>query len=179
MFSCCHELIVWISGLIHVYFTCVGIVVSVQRRELFAIMPRKGVSGVAMVTPHPQLVEIGLRLQSEASVLCKDLSAGPVLQRDEQLVVSLVGQPVDVLQPQPVLTVYVAKTLLCGGKQKLENVFWKPLNIYFGYLQHHFGSLQRFHGLIVGGHCVVYVVCCINGVCSSQQVARGPLLFYY
>lgn len=92
--------------------------VSVQRRELFAIVPRKGVAGIAVVTPHPQLVEVSLGLQSEASVLCKHLSAGPVLQRDEQLVVSLIGQPVDVLQPQPVLTIYVAKSLLRRRKQK-------------------------------------------------------------
>lgn len=75
-------------------------------------MPCQGVSSVAMVTSHPQLVEVCLWLQSEASVLCKHLSAGPVLQSDEQFVVSLVRQPVDVLQPQPVLTIYVAKTLL-------------------------------------------------------------------
>ena len=86
--------------------------VSVQGCKLFAIMPRKGVSSVAMVTSHPQLIEVCLRLQSEASVLCKHLSARPVLQSDEKFVVSLVRQPVDVLQPQPVLTIYVAKALL-------------------------------------------------------------------
>lgn len=86
--------------------------VSVQGCKLFAVMPCKGVSSIAMVTSHPELVEVCLRLQSEASILCKHFSARPVLQRDEQFVVSLVGQPVDVLQPQPVLTIYVAKTLL-------------------------------------------------------------------
>lgn len=96
--------------------------VSVQSCKLFAVVPRQGVPGVAVVTSHPQLVEVRLGLQSEASVLCKHLPARPVLQRDQQLVVSLVRQPVDVLQPQPVLTIDVAKTLLRRRKQKLANV---------------------------------------------------------
>lgn len=86
--------------------------VSVQCCELFAIMPGEGVSGVAMITAHPQLVEVDLRLHPEAGVLCKHLSARPVLQRDQQLVVCLVCQPVDVLQTKPVLAINVAKTLL-------------------------------------------------------------------
>ncbi len=95
-----------------VFFTCIRIMVSVQCCELFAVMPGEGVAGVAMVTAHPQLVEIGLWLQSEAGVLCKHLPARPILQCDQQFVIPLVSQPVDVLQTQPVLAINVAKTLL-------------------------------------------------------------------
>lgn len=86
--------------------------VSVQCCELFAVVPGEGVPGVAMITSHPQLVEVGLGLHPEAGVLCKHLPARPVLQRDQQFVVCLVGQPVDVLQTQPVLAINIAKALL-------------------------------------------------------------------
>lgn len=65
--------------------------VSVQCCELFAVMPGEGVSSVAVVTAHPQLVEVSLRLHSEAGILCKHLPARPVLQRDQQFVVCLVS----------------------------------------------------------------------------------------
>lgn len=86
--------------------------VSVQCCELFTVVPGKGVSSITMVTAHPQLVEVGFRLHSEAGIFCKHLPARPVLQRDQQLVVPLVSQPIDVLQTQPVLAVNIAKTLL-------------------------------------------------------------------
>lgn len=86
--------------------------VSVQRGELFAVVPGERIACVAVVPAHPQLVEVGLVLHSETGVLGKHLPARPVLQRDQQFVVPLVGQPVDVLQTQPVLAVDVAKTLL-------------------------------------------------------------------
>ena len=86
--------------------------VSVQCCELFAVMPSEGISSVAMITAHPELVEVGLRLHSEAGVLCKRLPAGPVLQRHQQFVVCLVSQPVYVLQTQPVLAINIAKALL-------------------------------------------------------------------
>lgn len=90
--------------------------VSVQCCELFAVMPGERVSRVAMITAYPELVEVSLRLQSKAGIFSKHLPAWPVLQCDEQFVVSLVSQPVDVLQTQPVLAVDVAKTLLWGDK---------------------------------------------------------------
>lgn len=86
--------------------------VSVQCCELFAVMPGERVSCVAMITAYPELVEVSLGLQSKAGIFSKHLPAWPVLQCDEQFVVSLVSQPVDVLQTQPVLTVDIAKTLL-------------------------------------------------------------------
>lgn len=130
--------------------------VSVQCCKLFAIVPCKGVSGVAMVTPDPQLVEVGLGLQSEASILCKHLPAGPVLQRDEQFVVSLVGQPVDVLQPQPVLTVYVAKTLLWRGKQKIRKSCFENFQILFWISAGPLRVSAQVLGIVMGGQCVVY-----------------------
>lgn len=92
--------------------TCIHIMVSVQRSELFAVVPGEGVSGVAMVAAHPEFVEVCLRLQPEAGVLCKHLPTRPVLQSHQQLVVPLVGQPVDVLQAQPILSIDVPKALL-------------------------------------------------------------------
>lgn len=53
--------------------TCVRVVVSVQCCELFAVMPGERVASVAVVAPHPQLVEVGLRLYAEAGVLSKHL----------------------------------------------------------------------------------------------------------
>lgn len=155
--------------------------VSVQCCKLFAIVPCKGVSGIAMVTADPQLVEVGLGLQSEAGILCKHLPAGPVLQRDEQFVVSLVGQPVDVLQPQPVLTIYVAKTLLWRGKQKIrKKLFWKLskflLDICRTIEGQCTGSGDRYGWSMCGllsGRIVIYQVC------SSLQEARSPMLFYF
>ena len=89
--------------------------ISIQCCELFAIMPSERVTSIAMVTAHPQPVEVSFRLHSEAGILCKYLPTRPVLQRDEQFVVCLVRQPVDVFQAQPVLTVNVAKSLLQIG----------------------------------------------------------------
>lgn len=86
--------------------------VSVQCCKLFAVVPGEGVSSIAMVATHPELVEVGFRLNSETGIFCKNLSARPVLQCDQQFVVRLVRQPVDVLQTQPVFTVNIAKTLL-------------------------------------------------------------------
>ena len=89
--------------------------VPVQRGELLAVVPGEGVTGVPVVTSHPELVEVGLGLQPEAGVLGEHLLPGPVLQRDQQLIVGLVGQPVDVLQTQPVLSIDVTKALLWRG----------------------------------------------------------------
>lgn len=96
--------------------TCVDVVVSVQGGELLAIVPGEGVASIAMVAPQPQLVILALRLQAEAGILCKDLTARPVLHGHQQLVVALVRQPVNVLQAQPVLSVNVPKPLL--GKMR-------------------------------------------------------------
>lgn len=71
--------------------------VSVQCGELFAIVPGERVPGVAMITTHSELVEVGLVLHSKAGVLGKHLPPRPVLQCDEQFIVPLVRQPVDVL----------------------------------------------------------------------------------
>lgn len=72
--------------------------VSVQCGKLLAVVPGEGVSSVAMVLTHSQSVEVGFRLDAEAGVLCEGLASGPVFQGHQQLVVALVGQPVDVLQ---------------------------------------------------------------------------------
>lgn len=71
--------------------------VPVQCGKLLAVVPGKGVSGIAMVATHSQPVEVGLRFDTEAGVLCIGLVSGPVFQGHQQLVVALVGQPVDVL----------------------------------------------------------------------------------
>lgn len=94
--------------------------VPVQGGELFAVVPGKGVACVAMITPQPQLIVLAFWLQSEASILSKDLAAGPVLHGYQQFVVALVCQPVDVLQAQPVLTIDVPKPLL--GKVQRDSV---------------------------------------------------------
>ena len=108
--------------------TCVHVVVSVQRGELFSVVPGEGVSSVAVVAAYPELVEVCLGLQSEAGVLCKHLPSWPVLQGYQQLVVVLIGQPVDVLQSQPILTVYISKTLLgmAEGTDKTLTMVERP-----------------------------------------------------
>ncbi len=94
------------------FSTCVHVVISVQGGELFPVVPGERIPSVSTVTAHPQPVEIRLRLQTEAGVFCKRLPARPVLQRHQQLIVVLVGQPVDVLQTKPVFTIDVPKSLL-------------------------------------------------------------------
>lgn len=117
--------------------------VSIQCCELLAVMPGERVTSIAMVTAHSELVEVGLRLHSEAGILCKHLPTRPVLQCDQQFVISLISQPVDVLQTQPVLTVNIAKTLLWSAvirkkniistiRKSSLNVLWKALNSKFG-----------------------------------------------
>lgn len=64
--------------------------VSVQCGELFAIMPGERVSSVAVVTAYPELVEVSLRFKSEAGIFSEHLPARPVLQCDQEFVVSLV-----------------------------------------------------------------------------------------
>lgn len=64
--------------------------ISVQCGELFSIMPGERISGVAMVTAYPELVEVSLRFNSEAGIFSKHLPARPVLQCDQEFVVSLV-----------------------------------------------------------------------------------------
>lgn len=86
--------------------------ISVQCCELFAVVPGEGVSCVAMVSAYTELIEVSLRLHSEAGVLSKHFPSRPVLQSNQQFVVPLVRQPVDILQTQPVLSVNVAKALL-------------------------------------------------------------------
>lgn len=86
--------------------------VPVQCGELFAVVPGERVPCVAVITAHSELVEVGLVLHSKTGVLRKHLPPRPVLQCDKQFIVSLVRQPVDVLQTQPVLAVDVSKTLL-------------------------------------------------------------------
>lgn len=71
--------------------------VSVQCGKLLAVVPGKRVSGIAIVATHSQPVEFCLWLDTEAGVLCEGLASSPVFQGDQQLVVALVGQPVDVL----------------------------------------------------------------------------------
>ncbi len=78
--------------------TCVDIMVSVQCGKLLAVMPGKRVSSVAMVSAQSQPIKVGLRLNTEAGVLCEGLASSPIFQGHQQLVVTLVGQPVDVLQ---------------------------------------------------------------------------------
>lgn len=86
--------------------------VSVQCGELLAVVPGERVSGTAVVAAHSQPVEVSLRLDTEAGVLRKGLASGPVFQSHQQLVGALVGQPVDVLQAQPVFAINVSKPLL-------------------------------------------------------------------
>lgn len=81
----------------YIPLTCVDIMVSVQCGKLLAIVPGKRVSSVAMVSAHPQPIEVGLRLDAEAGILCKGLASSPVFQGHQQLVDALVSQPVDVL----------------------------------------------------------------------------------
>lgn len=71
--------------------------ISVQCGKLLAIVPGKGIPGVAVVVTHSQPVEVVLRLDTKAGVFCVGLASGPVFQSDQQLVIVLVGQPVDVL----------------------------------------------------------------------------------
>lgn len=66
-----------------------GILVSIQSRELFAIVAAEGVPGVALVGSQPQPIALTLWLQVEAAVLSVDLFAHPVLQLHQQLVVPL------------------------------------------------------------------------------------------
>lgn len=91
--------------------------VPVQGGELLPVVPGEGVPGAAVVSAHAQPVEVGLGLHAEAGVLREGLASGPVLQRHQQLVRALVGQPVDVLQAQPVLAVNVSEPLLWGRKK--------------------------------------------------------------
>lgn len=86
------------SILLHcIPLTCVDIVVSVQCGKLLAVVPGKRVSSAAMVSTDSQLVEVGLRLNTEAGIFCKGLASSPVFQGHQQLVGALVCQPVDVL----------------------------------------------------------------------------------
>lgn len=102
------------------FLTCVDIMVPVQGGELFAVVPGKGVTCIAMVTPQPQFIVLAFWLQSEASILCKDLAARPVLHGYKQFVVALVRQPVDVLQTQPVFAVDVPKPLLGKTQESMS-----------------------------------------------------------
>lgn len=81
-----------------ILLTCVGIMVSVQCSETFAIVPCERVSSIAMVPAHPQLVGVPLRPDAETGILCKCLASRPVFQRHQELVGPLVSQPVDVFQ---------------------------------------------------------------------------------
>lgn len=100
--------------------------VSVQSGELLAIVPREGVTSVAMVAPQPQLIILALRLQAEAGVFCKDFAARPVLHGHQQFVVALVRQPVDILQAQPVLTINVPKPLLGKTEESIREQYTVP-----------------------------------------------------
>lgn len=73
--------------------------ISVQRGELLAVVPGEGITSVAMVTSHPEPVEVSLRFQPEADVFSKRFAPSPVLQGHQKLVSALIGQPVNVLQP--------------------------------------------------------------------------------
>lgn len=99
-------------GFVSAFPTCVDVMVSVQSGELLAIVPGEGVARVAMVTSQPQPVKLALRFQAEAGILCEDLAARPVLHGHQQLVVALVREPVNILQPQPVLAIDVPEPLL-------------------------------------------------------------------
>lgn len=81
-------------------------------------MVAKRVPCVALVRPQPDAEALALGLQPEAAVLGVDLLPHPVLQLHQEAVVALLGQVVDVLQTQPVLTVDVPKAFLLTNKIK-------------------------------------------------------------
>lgn len=110
--------------------SCVDIVVPVQGGELFAVVPGKGVTCIAVIAPQPKLIVLALWLQSEASVFCKDLAARPVLHGYKQFVVALVRQPVDIFQAQPVFAVDVPKSLLIGlpVSEEVDRAIQAPLD---------------------------------------------------
>lgn len=65
--------------------------ISVQSGELLAVVPGERIARVAMVTSHPQFVEVGLRFQPEAGVFSKGFAPSPVLQGHQELVSGLIG----------------------------------------------------------------------------------------
>lgn len=72
--------------------------VPVQCGKLLAVVPGKRVSSIAMVSAHSKPVEVLLRFDTEAGILCKGLAPCPVFKGHQEFVVALVGQPVDVLE---------------------------------------------------------------------------------
>lgn len=59
--------------------TCEGVLVPVQRGELFAIMAGQRIPSIALVSAQTQAVRFTLRLQVEAAVGCVHLLIHPVL----------------------------------------------------------------------------------------------------
>lgn len=96
-------------------------------------MPGERVAGRAAVLAQPQPVPVALRLQVEAVVLGEHQPALPVLQTHPQLVLGLLGQPVQVLVAQPVLSVQVAEALLefIMQKQTFGQCFLKDVEGQF------------------------------------------------
>lgn len=75
-------------------------------------MAAQRVSGVALVGAQTKAEALAFGLQMEAAVFGVHLLAHPVLKLHQEPVVALLCQVVDVVQAQPVFTVYVPKALL-------------------------------------------------------------------
>lgn len=89
-----------------------GVLVTIQRGEVLAVVTAEGVAGVALIGAEPQPVTFSLGLDVEAAVLRIHLLPGPVLQLYHQLIVALFPQVVDIFQANPVFTVDVPKAFL-------------------------------------------------------------------
>lgn len=85
--------------------TSIAVFVSIQSGKGLVAVPGEGVPCIAVIQSQPQSIPVALWFHIEAVILSKHLPATPIFQGHPQLILSLFGQPVQVFQTKPVLSI--------------------------------------------------------------------------